>query len=686
MCYPILLSSVEPNRREVNDILHLTPNDARSLNITKLLSSYGAAREPAGLKSSTHIKRIIRSLEEMEDEDSSGSINGSGDRGTAADENGMVFSGDLYERNSESMNFRMEEDPSGEGDWEGGPINQSGDEQDDDATDDIIQSETHGVTAVKRTEMASVIDPREIEEVKPDSDNLIARAFQVDLSGNQLRLEQSSGESDQGEENAFGFSSASGASGAEVLLSDDIQGQGSSGSGHINKTIMREVQRNLHKVWRYASSGKNLDMVSKGPKGKEEAKKIREIYNLVIKHESRSSSSSDQGRKSLKEAVSGDAGGYNDEGGFNDEYSVSGESGDESEIKHENGSANDLVEEYEVGSAIYVENEENEGNKLAGDDVSGEHSGQADALDVSEGSASGSGTVNKNLLKEVEHNLHSVWRYAAPKKDLDMVARGPKGEEEEQKVKKIYNIVSKHESGSAFIDFELRKKEKSVDDSVQTRKHSHRHKSRESRVKITKIGLNATEAKLYKLQKARKYTYNKNLKRLKPWGMGMGKDSSARKPGGTHVKRVGGNGKTGRNRNDHLALLGEEMKELAPSDENDNIAKDKEKSKAKLEKDETKEKQEKETSKQPNESENETHREKNKSKGQKVVLVRQKPFDITQLEVGRKLEEMILRRMVELETQRLGKKLAGKQAHLKDSKLKEKEDDADRDKGVPKGG
>lgn len=652
------------------------PSDARSLNITKFLASYSRTHEPVGLKSSAHVKRVIRSLEEIEDEDSSGMMKGGVDRKNGSDMSGIVMlSGDYYERNSESMNFRLEE-PSGEGDWEGGLIGESGDEEDDDVTDDIIQSQPHGVTAVKKTEMATAVDPRGIEKFDGESIDGIAIGLQQDLVGNKRTSELSLGESDEGEENTMGLSSASGTSDGEALLADEIEDQSSgSGSGLFNKTIMREVQRNLHKVWRYASPGKNLDMVSKGPIGKEEERKLQEIYNLVIKHESKASSSLHDRKRAPKEGMSGEA------SGFSDEHSDgSGDSGDKSNL----GSAEDSGEKYEVVSGIGVKSGKDESQKLVVGGLSGESSGQIDDLDVSYESGSGSGAVNKKLMKEVEHNLHSVWRYAAPKKDLDMVAKGPKGKEEEQKLKKIYNIVREHETGSAFIDFELREKEKSLDNSDQAQKsHKHVHKSRKSKVKIVKVIHNSTEAKLYRFLKARKNRYNKNLKRLKPWGMGMGKHSSRHRHEGKYVKQVGGKGKPSRSKEDRLALLGEEMKELAPNGDKESKTKDKEDSNEKNDKDETKEISEKEPSKQQTEPEREINRNRNKSEEQRVVLDRQKPFDKTQLEVGRKIEELILNRMAELETKRLNRKVKGKKEHLKDSK--EEAEEAGMEKEVPKG-
>ena len=656
------------------------PSDARPLNITKFLASYSRTHEPVGLKSSTRVKRVIRSLEELEDEDNSGIMNGGTDRETATDGSGIVmFSGDYYERNSESMNFRLEE-PSGEGDWEGGLILESGDEQDDDVTDDIIQSQTHGVTVVKKTEMATAVDPRGIEKFDDESIDRIATGLPKELVGNKRTSELSLGESDQGEESTMGFSSASGSSGSEALLSDDIEDQSSgSGSGRFNKTIMQEVQRNLHKVWRYASPGKNLDMVSRGPKGKEEERKLQQIYNLVIKHDSNARSLLHDGRRAPKEGVSGEASGFSDE-----DSDDSGESGDESNKEHELGSAEESNEEYDLASASGVKSRKGESQRLVMGDISGESSGHTDALGVSSVSASGSGVLNKKLMKEVEHNLHNVWRYAAPKKDLDMVAKGPKGKEEEQKLKKIYNIVRGHETGSAFIDLELRKKETSLDDNGKTQKpHKHVHKSRKSKVKIVAVTHNTTEAKLYRFLKARKHRYNKNLKRLKPWGIGMGKHSSRRKPEGMYVKQVGGKGKTSRNKDDELALLGEEMKELAPNDEKENKAKDKENNNEKPDKDETKGISEKEPPKQQTEPEREIDRNTSKSEDQRVVLDKQKPFDKTRLQVGRKLEELILSRMAELETQTLSKKVKGKKEHLEDSK--EGNEEAGMEKEVPKG-
>lgn len=623
-------------------MLHLSQNDAGSLNITKLLSSYGATQEQATLKSSAHVRRIIRSLEEIEDEESSGANLIKSDTESADDDNeNVLFSGNYFERNSESMKFKMEE-PSGGEDWDGGLIGESGAEQDDDVADDIIQTQTHGVTAMKRTEMASVVNPSDIEEFESDTHD-----------GNVENLEEGEG--------TFVESSSSGSSGSNGLV--EIHDQHLSGSEKvINKTIMREVQRNLHKVWRYASSGKNLEMISKGPKGKEEERKLQEIYNLVIKHES--------GGAGPKASVSGEASGLNL--GYGD---VSGESG------------NDEDERFEMGSAIFRESEDNDRVTDSGnDDISGESSGLGDFSEISGDSASGPGVVNKKLLKEVEHNLHKVWRYAAPKKDLDMVAKGPKGEEEEQKVKKIYNLISKHESGSAFIDYETKKKEKSLNDSKQTRKHRGKHKSRKSR--LTETSHNITEAKLYRLQKARKYKYDKNLKSIKAWGMGMGK--LTRKPNGMYLKRIGKKGNAGRNRDNALAILGEEMKELAPSNDNDGKTNFKEKSreskqsKSKSDHEETAtESSVNETASQEAGSDHETSSAPEKSQSQNIVLDRQKPFDKTQLEIGKKLEELILSRMAQLQSQGLETKRKGKQEHLKDSK--EKDDKTEMEKELQKG-
>ena len=605
-------------------MLHSSPNDAGSLNITKLIASYGASHEPAALKS----RRIIRSLEEIEDEESSGAIKSKVNTDSADDDNeNVLFSGNYYERNSESMKFKMEEPPSEE-DWERDLI-ESSTEQDDDVTDDIIQTQTHSVTAVKRTKMASVVNPSDIEEFEADSDDASTETLQED------------------EDTVVGFSS-SGASGANVLFSDDVQDLHPDGSGKINKTIMREVQRNLHKVWRYASSGKNLDMISKGPKGKEEEKKLQEIYNLVIKHES--------GRAEPMESVPGET--------------ASGLSmGDD--LSDESGSSVDDI--YEKGSALFRESKE-KAHVISGDDgISGEGSGLGDLSEISGDSASGSGAVNTNLLREVEHNLHKVWRYAAPKKDLDMVAKGPKGKEEEQKVKKIYNIVSKHETGSAFIDFELRKKEKPLSDSEQTPKHHHGHKSRKSRVKLTMAGYNATEEKLYRLQKARKYKYNKNLKSLKPWGMGMGK--SPRKPGERYVKK---NDSKGKGNGGNLAILGEEMKELAPTDRKAAEKINKENSKAgklhksKSDKEDTStESLVRDTGDKETESEHETTSVPDKPQSEKIVLDKQEPFDKTQQEIGKKLEELILNRMAQLESQGIQTKQKGKQENFKQAKEKD---------------
>lgn len=567
----------------------------------------------------------------MEDEGSSGLTK----RAPSVDEKEIVFSGDYYEHNSETMQFRMN-GTSGEdeGDWEGGLVGESGDE-DDDAADDIIQSHAHGVTAVKRTEMTTVVDRR-----------TIAEDIETFHEGN------SSGESDKRVEGGPGFLGGSATSGsAGFSLEDDID-QSSSGSGLlINKTIMHEVQRNLHKVWRYASASKNLDMVAKGPKGKEEEKTLQEIYNLLIKHESRSTSSAFEGPKNPKEAESSE---IDELSGMSKDFS--GESGNLSDEKYDTGSNGsgeknheNVVKESEMG-AVSGEGSGNEGSGL---DFSGESSG-------------GSGVVNKKLLKEVEHNLHKVWRYASPKKDLDMVAKGPKGKEEEQKVKKIYNIVTKHESGSAFIDYELQQTQKSVNDSPSNQRQSHRRKSRKSRVKIGKTGYNITEAKLYGLQKTRKNKYNKNLKRLKPWGLGMGKQASVQNNKGKYTKQLGRN--EGDKKDSKLAILGQEMKELAPSSENEGSTNNKENSKGKMTKDETAPKA---AFKLQSKLDEETHDKSNKSKGQSVLLDKNKSSDKT-FQIGRKVEELILNRIAELEAQRISKKVEDKQDHLKD--IQEEED------------
>ena len=617
-------------------MFHLPPNDAGPVNITKPLTSYSSSHRPAALKS----RRIIRSLEEIEDEDGSGAIKSKVDTDNANDDKEIALvSGNYYERNSESMRFKMEE-PSNEGDWEGGLIESSA-EQDDDATDDVIQTQTHSVTAVKRMKMASVVNPSDIEELESDSDD-------------------ASSENVQEEEDMFSGSSSSGASDASALFSDEIQDESSDGSGKINKTILREVQRNLHKVWRYASSGKNLGMISKGPKGKEEEKKLQEIYNLVMKHES--------GRTEPKESVPGEtASGLNVGDDLSDESGLSGQ--------------DDI---YQMGSALFRDNEEKT-HVLSGDDsISGEGSGFGDLSEVSGDSASGSGEVNTKLLREVEHNLHKVWRYAAPKKDLDMVAKGPKGKEEEQKVKKIYNIVSKHETGSAFIDFELRKKEKSLSDSKQAPQQHRSHKSRKSRVKSTTAKYNATEEKLYRLQKARKYKYNKNLKSLNHWGMGM--EKSPRKPGGKYVQKTDRDGKEN---GDKLAILGEEMKELAPSGKKADKTINKENSKEKLRVSKLDEENTatgssvNDTASKELEQEHETSSAPDETQSERIILDKQEPFDKTQLEVGKKLEELILNRMAQLESQGIQTKQNEKQEHFEESK--EKDDQAETEDEPPKG-
>ena len=618
-------------------MLHLSPNDAGSVNNTKLLASHSASHEPAALKS----RRIIRSLEEIEDEDDSGAIKSKVDTDNVDDDKeNVLLSGNYYERNSESMKFKLEE-PSSEGDWEGGLIESSA-EQDDDATDDVIQTQTHSVTAVKRTKMASVVNPSDIEEIESDSDDASSENLQED-------------------EDMFVGSSFSGASDGSGLFSDEFQDESSGGSGIINKTIMREVQRNLHKVWRYASSGKNLDMISKGPKGKEEENKLQEIYNLVIKHES--------GRTELKESVPGEtASGLNMGDDLSDESGLSGED-----------------DVYQMGSALFRDREEKV-HMVSGDDgISGEGSGIGDLSQMSGNRASGSGEVNTKLFREVEHNLHKVWRYAAPKKDLDMVAKGPKGKEEEQKVKKIYNIVSKHETGSAFIDFELRKKEKSLSDSQQTPPQHHGHKSRKSRVKSTTAGYNATEEKLYRLQKARKYKYKKNLKSLKHWGMGM--EKSPRKAGGKYVKKTDRNGK---GKGDKLAILGEEMEELAPTGKNADKTINKENSQAEKLRESKLDEEDTATGSSVNdtaskeiEQEHETNSAPDETQSERIILDKQEPFDKTQLEIGKKLEELIINRMAQLESQGIQTKQKGKQEHFEESK--EKDDQAETVNEPPKG-
>ena len=676
----MLLFSVEPNRREVSDILHSSQNDAGSFNISKL-SLFSDNRDPGVKKSSTQVKRIIRSLEDIEDEEHSGAINSNSNTKSAHNKHeAFLFSGNYYERSSESMNFKMEDPSSGE-DWEGGLIGESGAEQDDDVTDDIIQTQTHGVNAVKRTEMASVVNPSDIEEFESDSHSGNDENLLYDRIDKQLTEED-------GEDASADYSSSGSGSGS-ILFSHEVDDQNSDGSGKINNTILREIQHNLRKVWRYASSSKNLDMISKGPKGKEQERKVQEIYNLVIKHES---DVTNLHKTRPEESVQGEPSGLNS--GYAD---ASGESGDNSGEIHDvtnlhktrpeesvqgepsglnsgyadasGESGDDSGEIHEIGSGAFRESEEEALVESVEDGISGESSGLADSLELSGESVSGSGVrVNRKLLKEVEHNLHQVWRYAAPKKDLDMVARGPKGKEEEQKVKTIYNMISKHESGSAFVDYETRKKEKSLSDSHQTPKNHRRHKHRKSRIKLTKTGHNATEAKLYTLQKARKHRYNKNLKSLNSWGMGM--EKSRQKPGGMYAKKIGRKNKAARNKQNTLAILGQEMKELAPLDEK-GPSKVKKLSKPKSDKENS------EAGSQGTKSKHKTNSEADKSP--KVEQDKHEPLDKTQLEIGKTLEELILSRMAQLESQRVEKQRKGKQEHLKDNEEKENKTGTDKE-------
>ncbi|XP_068707315.1 uncharacterized protein [Montipora foliosa] len=763
---------VNPSRRELNDkIQPMTPGN-------EFFNS--ATHTPFDASSSPEVKRIIRSLEEIEDEENmSDSIKGSAEQETIGERGEVFFSGDYYERHSEIMNFRME-GSSDVGDWEGSVRDESGDKQDDDVTDDVINVRTHEVAAVKRTEMATAVDPRGIELYESKFDDGIERGLGRHLTGDRRTPELSAEESDSAKERPMEFSSASGSNSAVGMISDDEQDLSSgSGYGHFNKTIMREVQHNLHKVWRYASSGQNLDMVAKGPKDKEEEQKLQQIYNLLIKHETAGA-----GRSVPDEAVSGEGSGFVEEpSGF------SGESGDESGKKEQMGSAEAGVENYDresgeeeesrrnksarveddsrsagksnsKGNALdYVsdsgsglvakkleESESGESKKkvvnvatLSGENsgdndrlevsgeksstfhesvdtkvekvdmgnLSGESSGNDDHVEVSEGSPSSSGvykdkrlgsereerikedrnghygessgksdgvnvsnasaTLNTKLMKEVEHNLHNVWRYAAPKKDLDMVAKGPKGKEEEQKVTKIYNIVSKHETGSAFIDFDLRKDKQSDDKHKQTQKHKNGgHKSRKSKVKFLKLPQHSTGTKLHKLHKGRKHKKSKSVNRLKPLGKKMDGHYSANKAGKTFVKKISEKSKArDKNSATRLALLGKEMKELAPEDGNNEGKK--ENGTVKSEKDKGDTNSESKATEQQNESDVEAKNTENKKEDENIVLDKQEPFDKTRLEIGKTLEELILGRIAQLEASRQKKKPSNNHGHWKDS-------------------
>lgn len=627
--------SVEPNRREVNDIFHSSQSDTRSFNISKKTSLIEDG-DLAVKKSTTEDRRIIRSLEEIEDEEHPGSIEKNGINESANNSHETILlSGNFYERGSESMNFKMEQ-PSGGEDWEGGLLNESGTEQDDDVTDDIIQTQTHPVTAVKRTEMASVVSPSDIEEFESSSQSGSGESLLDDRIEEELRQEG-------GEDSSADFSSL----GSAFILDE----KHADGSGKINRTIMREVQSNLRKVWRYAAAGKSLGMMSKGPKSKEQEQKAQEIYNLVIKHESEFVN---QHRMKPKESVKGE----------------SGASGSEDADQHKarddswGGGEDDSDEKHESGSGILRESEEEALVESVENDISGESSGLSDSSKLPSDSGSGSGIkINRKLLKEVEQNLHKVWRYAAPKKDLDMVAKGPKGEEELEKVKKIYNMISKHESGSAFIDYEMRKKGKPLNDGRKTSGSHRRHKSRKSRVKIIGTGHNGTESKLYTLQKARKYRYNQDLKNLKPWGMGM--EKSGHKPSGMYTKKIGRKDKAARNKQNALTILRQEMKDLAENlNENSGPKKYNDTSKVpKLANSKS------DGGKSVGDSHEAKLKHATSSAGDNSLKFNEHKhvsLDKTQLEIGKTLEELILTRMAQLQSQRKHKKRKGKQEHLKD--------------------
>lgn len=680
-----------------------------------------------------------------------------------------MFSGDYYERHSETMNFRVE-GFSGVGDWEGSVQDQSGDNQVDDVTDDVMRIRTHEVSAVKRTGMATAVDPREIEQYQAKYIDSNERGSRHDLAGDKRTAEVSAEESGSGEERIVEVSSSSGISSNVELLPDNVQ-NASSANGHrkINKTIMREVQHNLHKVWRYASPRRNLDVVAKGPKGKEEERKLQEIYNLLVNHESLGAR-----RREPEEAVSGEGSGFSEEhsgvsiesgdelgsnqrtgsahekgpaleegsgedegrlveiGSLSGENSIKGHSlevsvesasglGVKVNIRQEvesdgrekldmasfsgessgNGDRLDLLDESASGSGV-VKNHfqqigRDESEKVIFGNASGESSGNDERLMSSNGSASasnvvkeklyktgthkvdtskfheessgkdnasdvsresGSGVVNSKLMNEVEHNLHSVWRYAAPKKDLDMVAKGPKGKEEEQKLKKIYNLVSKHETGSAFLDFHLRRDKKLKDKT----KRKHKHKSRKSLVKIFKIAHNSAESKLYRLQKAKKPKNSKSLKHLKSGEIGMGKHQRRKKPEARFSKKISKMGENANKTtvNSKLALLRKEMNALAPDDDKEEEKTNDQNKPAKLEKNKTKTNPENEATKVEQKESGAEISDKNKGKDENEVLDKQEPFDKTRLEIGKTLEELILNRMAQLEANRLKEKPVNK--------------------------
>lgn len=115
-------------------MFYLLLNDVVFVNSIKLLVFYSGFYKFVVLK----FRRIICFLEEIEDEDGFGVIKSEFDiYNVDDDEKNVLFSSNYYECNFESMKFKMEELLS-EGDWEGGLIELSV-EQDDDVVDDVIQ-------------------------------------------------------------------------------------------------------------------------------------------------------------------------------------------------------------------------------------------------------------------------------------------------------------------------------------------------------------------------------------------------------------------------------------------------------------------------------------------------------------------------------------------------------------------
>ena len=625
---------MDPNRREVSEMTpkvverHKTQHTLAKRNLFKLSAS------PEIAKSHAEVKRIIRSLEKIEDGEGSG-LTDSKISSTA----GNDLSGDSFRAHkSEKINFNMEDEPSGEpGDWEGGEFIESGEADDDEPSDDILQSRMHGVSVVKRTETAAS------EFKHSGSGKMMFGSVHLKNEENEK-----SGNTEESGESDFVESGSSETSAWDVLYSEDFSNESASGSEGINETLLREVKHNLPKEWLYAAT-KSPDMVGKGPKGKDDETKLLEIYNLVIKHESSRSDS----RKPSKESVSGEASGRDID--FSDFFE---QSADGSALEYRTGSA--FSGEDEIEEDVDEKEQEEEEPRAVLDDVSDEMSGEHNEL--SGESVSGSGAINKKLMIEVERNLHSIWRYAALKKDLDMVAKGPKGKEEEDKLKNIYNIVSKHESGSAFIDFEKKKEAPSHPNEA-----IHEKSQKNSGVKFAKQG---GKTKLITNRKARKLEYNKKLRNTgKSRGKFIGRvgekaNNSSRLQNGTAKVQ-------NKSKNIQMVILGEEMKEMAPGDEELRTSKPGD---AKV--NERKESSTDNLQNKPND--HETESTKTSKPRKQIIFDQERPIDKSQEEIGKTLEQMILTRVEQLENQKLGEKVKGKKHHWKARKEKDDSTEAQR--------